>query len=293
MKILITGASGFIGRNVKEYLQRNEIYNIYAPSSRELNCLDEECVTDYLKRYKFDCILHFAVYVPQTDDEKDRNHELDYNLRIFFNFAKNSSYYGKMFYAGSGAEYDKRYDIAKVAEQDIGKTIPTDPYGLMKYIIGQQIESSRNIYNIRLFGIFGKYENYSSKFISNVCCKAIKGIPLSMRQNVYFDYLWVEDFCRMVEIFLENEPHHHTYNIVSGTKISLAEICEIVRRVSGKQLPVFICKDGWGNEYTASNIRFLKEFSEFQYTDMEDAIKNLYEWYQNKGNINMYQLLYS
>lgn len=293
MKILITGASGFVGRNVKEYLQKNEAYDIYAPPSRELNCIDEECVTDYLKKYKFDCILHFAVYVPKSDDEKNRNRELDYNLRIFFNFAKNSNYYGKMFYAGSGAEYDKRYDIAKVAEQDIGKTIPTDQYGLMKYIIGQQIESSRNIYNLRLFGIFGKYENYSSKFISNVCCKAIKGIPLSMRQNVYFDYLWVEDFCRIVEIFLENEPYHHTYNIVSGTKINLMEICEIVRQVSGIQFPVFICKDGLGNEYTASNARFLKEFSEFQYTDVEDAIKSLYEWYQNKGNIDMYRLLYS
>ena len=292
MKILITGANGFIGCNVKEYLQRNEEYDIYAPSSRELDCIDEESVTDYLKRNKFDCILHFAVYVVRTDNGKDRNRELEYNLRMFFNFAKNSKYYGKMFYAGSGAEYDKRYDISKVTEQDIGRTIPTDQYGLMKYIIGQQIDNSRNIYNLRLFGIFGKYEDYSSKFISNVCCKAIKGIPLAMRQNVYFDYLWVEDFCRMIEIFLEKEPLYHTYNMVSGTKISLEEICQIVSRVSGRQLPIFVCRDGLGNEYTASNERFLKEFPEFRFTDIEKAVKSLYEWYQNNENISIYQLLY-
>lgn len=292
MKILITGANGFVGRNVKEYLQKNKAYDVYAPSSRELDCTDEESVTDYLKKNKFDCILHFAVYVVRTDNGKDRNRELEYNLRMFFNFAKNSNYYGKMFYSGSGAEYDKRYDISKVAEQNIGRTIPTDQYGLMKYIIGQQIEASRNIYNLRLFGIFGKYEDYSSKFISNVCCKAIKGIPLAMRQNVYFDYLWVEDFCRMIEIFLEKELLYHTYNMVSGTKISLKEICEIVSRVNGKQLPVFVCRDGLGNEYTASNKRFLKECPEFRFTDMEKAIKSLYEWYQNNENINIYRLFY-
>lgn len=292
MKILITGANGFVGRNVKEYLRRSEAYDIYAPSSGELNCIDEECVTDYLKKNKFDCVLHFAVYVARRDNDKDKNRELEYNLRMFYNFAKNSDYYGKMFYAGSGAEYDKRYGISKVVEHDIGRTIPTDQYGLMKYIIGQQIEASRNIYNLRLFGIFGKYEDYSSKFISNVCCKAIKGIPLSMRQNVYFDYLWVEDFCRMLEAFLKKEPLYHTYNMVSGTSISLKGICEVVSRVSSKRLPVFVCKDGSGNEYTASNERFLKEFPDFRFTDIEEAIKNLYKWYQDNENISIYQLLY-
>ena len=183
----------------------------------------------------------------------------------------------------------KRYEAK---EEEIGESMPIDQYGLMKYTINQIIERSNNIYNMRLFGIFGKYEYYPTKFISLACCKAIKDLPLVMRQNVYFDYLWVNDFCRMLEKFLHSEPKHKVYNMVSGQRISLEEICTIVKNVSNKDLPVYICKDGVANEYTASNRRFLDEFKSFEYTPIEESIKALYEWYEKECDIDLYKLLY-
>lgn len=291
-KILITGASGFVGRNVCEYLKQHR-YNVLAPSSKELDCLDEASVETYLIKNKIDIVLHFAVYGDGIDKWKDGTKILEYNLRIFHNFAKCSHLYQRMFYAGSGAEFDKRFPICGVSEEDIGKTIPVDQYGLMKYTINQYIEKSNNIYNLRLFGIFGKYEYYPIKFISNVCCKAIKGLPLTMRQNVYFDYLWIDDFCRMLEMVLYRELQYHTYNIVSGQKVSLWEICDCVRKISNKELDVYVCKDGLANEYTASNERFMKECTDFIYTPIEKSIESLYHWYvEHEELIDIYRLLY-
>ena len=293
MKILITGSSGFVGRNVTEYLQAKEKYELVTPSSKELNCIDEDSVSDFLKKNKFDCIMHFAVYGNAVNKNRNADKILEYNLRIFYNFYNNRQYFGKMYYTGSGAEYDKKFPIVSVSERQIGEHLPTDQYGLMKYIVGQLIDKSSNIYNLRLFGIFGKYEYYPQKFISNVCCKAIKGIPLSIRQNVYFDYLWVEDFCRILELLINKELNHHTYNIVSGQKISLKEICKIVNDISGKELPVYIGKNGFANEYTGNNERFMREFPNFKYTPTEHAVRELYLWYEeNKNNIDMYNLLY-
>lgn len=293
MNILITGASGFVGRNIKEYLERRGGYEVHTPTSRELNCLNENAVKRYLEKQYFDYVLHFAVYGDGIDKSKDGTKVLEYNLRFFLNFAKCSHLYGKMFYTGSGAEYDKRYEISMVKEDEVGRTVPVDQYGLMKYVIGQMIEQSYNIYNLRLFGIFGKYEYYPTKFISNVCCKAIKGIPLSMRQNVYFDYLWVEDFARMLEYFLHHEPKHHTYNMVSGQPISLQEICESVLSIASENLPVYVCREGMANAYTASNERFMKECGDFAYTPANEAIASLYAWYrEHRETIDLYKLIY-
>lgn len=293
-KMLITGGSGFVGRNVYEYFKMNRKYDVYAPTSSELNCIDEEAVKEYLLKNKFDIILHFAVYGDGIDKAKDGTKILEYNLRIFYNFAKYSNLYEKMIYAGSGAEYDKRYPICSVKEEDIGRTVPTDQYGLMKYTAGLLIDKSRNIYNLRLFGIFGKYEYWPIKFISNVCCKALYELPLTIRQNVYFDYLWIEDFCEILDKFLKiDKPIYHSYNIVSGERVDLVSICNYVMEAAQKDMRIVVCKEGFANEYTANNDRIRKEIADISFTPINQSIKALLAWYQlKKEEIDIYKLLY-
>lgn len=294
MKILITGATGFVGRNVKEYLQKNTDYEIYYPNSGELNCLEETAVRDYLQKHLFDVILHFAVYGDGIDKSKDGTKIAEYNLRIFLNFARCSHLYGRMIYTGSGAEYDKRFPIHMVKEEEIGQTLPIDAYGLMKYTVGQMIEKSENIYNLRLFGIFGPYEHWKTKFISNICCKAIKGLPLSIRRNCLFDYLWIDDLSRILLRFIEvSEPRYHTYNAVSGKPVSLYGLAEMVKKISGLDQSIYVCQEGMANEYTASNARIMQEISDFKYTDMEQSINKLFTYYkEHEAEIDLYSLIY-
>ena len=243
----------------------------------------------------YDVILHFAVYGDGIDKTKDGTKALEYNLRIFENFAKCSDLYGRMIYTGSGAEYDKRYPIQMVREVDLdNRTIPVDQYGLMKYIINQRIEMSDNIYNLRLFGIFGKYEYWKTKFISNLCCKSLKGIPLSIRQNCFFDYLWIDDFCNMLEMFLKlDKPCYHVYNAVRGEKIDLLSLAQIVNEIADTKQEIIVCKEGYANEYTASNERLMKELPGMKCTDIDTSVNELYLWYQaHLEEIDTYSLIY-
>ena len=294
MKILLTGGSGFIGRNVKEYFTQKG-YDIYAPASAELDCLNEEKVKAHLQANYYDIVLHFAVYSDAFDHSKDGTKVLEYNLRIFNNFAKFSNLYGRMIYTGSGAEYDKRYPIEMVTEDELkNHTVPIDQYGLMKYTASQIIEASVNIYNLRLFGIFGKYEYWKTKYISNLCCKSLMGLPLSMRKNCYFDYLWIDDFCHMLESFINLEkPKYHIYNAVRGERIDLLSLAHIVNEIADDKRGIFVCQEGYANEYTASNQRIMEELPDMRYTDMKTAVSQLYAWYkEHLDKIDIYSLIY-
>lgn len=293
-KILILGAGGFMGRNLKEFLEKKkDLYEIYAPASNEFDISDERAVNAQLKKHYYDVIIHAAVYNPRVGSNKDPSKELDKNLRMFFNFERYQSFYGKMLYFGSGAEFDKSGEISMINEGGAGNGIPKTDYGLYKYIINKSIQHSNNIYNLRIFGLFGKYENWKKTFISGACCKALKGLPITIRQNVYFDYLYIDDFCKIIKWFIDHDAKHKDYNVTSGKKIDLLTLANIVKKVSDKDLPIYVCKEGLANEYSASNQRLLNEMGGFAFTSIEDAIRDLYIWYQNhEEDIDMYSLLY-
>lgn len=291
--VLITGAGGFAGKNLREYLEVDGDYQVLCPDKTELDCIEEASVKNYLASHSVDVVLHAAIYNPRTWSGKNAHKELEYDLRMFFNFEKYADLYGKMFYFGSGAEYDKRRPIVQAHEEDFKNEIPFSDYAFAKYVTGRQILQSKNIYNLRIFGLFGKYENWKSAFISGACCKAVKGLPLTIRQNVYFDYLYISDFCRIVKILMEKELRYREYNVVSGKQVDLLTLARLVCEVSRKELPIYVCKDGLAPEYTASNSRLLNETGGFSYTPVKDAIEELYRWYEKREEmIDLHSLLY-
>ena len=294
--ILLLGASGFLGKNLKEHLliERKDLI-IDSPSSSELNLLDEESVSKFLNSKKYDVIINAAVFNSKRINSKLLSmSELEADLRMFLNLHKNKDKFGKMFYFGSGAEFDKTKPICNVQEMSFLNGLPKNQYGIAKYTIGKLIEASDNIYNLRVFGLFGKYENWKTTFISGACCKAIKGLPITIRQNVFFDYIYIDDFCNIIDWFIDHTPKYHTYNVTSGKSIDLVTLANIVIDISGKKLPLIICQNGLGNEYTSSNARLLDEMgSSFKLTDYKLAIRELYEFYSSiEDQIDLESLLY-
>ena len=293
-RLLILGGNGFVGKNLFEYLSRfDSEYDISAPGSSELNLLDEENVEEYLNAGRFDVVINAAICNPRRASFVQSQREFDCDLRMFFNLERCSDLYGKMLYFGSGAEYDKRFPICSVKESDIGKSIPTTDYGFAKYIIGKHIEQSKNIYNLRIFGLYGKYENYGTTFISGACCKALKKLPISIRQNVYLDYLYISDFCRIIKHFVDADPSFHTYNVTSGTAVDLLTLAAEVKKVSGTDVDILVCRPGLGNEYTADNSLLRQELVNFEFTSHSDGINDLFQYYKTiEASIDLMKLLY-
>ena len=232
MKILITGSRGYLGKNLKEFLESK--HSLLTPNSKVLNLLDERAVDKYFKSHKVDVVLHCAV-VGGSRREEQEDGALHDNIKMFFNIVRNKKYFKKMIHFGSGAEYDKRFRIAKVKEKDFDQRVPVDDYGFFKYVCSKYIENSDKIINLRVFGLFGKYEDYRVRFISNAICRSISGLPITLRQDVYFDYVYINDFLKIVEYFIKNKPKHNFYNVGCGKPISLLNIAEKINEIADKK----------------------------------------------------------
>lgn len=293
-KILVLGSTGFLGRNLTEYLRRSPtVYELFTPSHQELDLMDEEKVRAYLRAGKFDVVVNAAIcnhYRPGTPADAN---ELEHDLRMFYHLEQCQDYYGRMLYFGSGAEFNKAKPICMVREDQFENGLPNSPYGLAKYTIGRFIEKSENIYNIRIFGLFGKYENWRKTFISNACCKALKGLPITIRQNLILDYLYIDDFLPVVEWFFIAQPQYHTYNVSSGRRTDLFAIAQTVREIAHVDIPIYVCMDGMGNEYTGNNSRILDECGYMHISQMGESVEDLLNYYRSILNeIDILSLLY-
>lgn len=283
--ILLTGAGprSFIGRNLRELL--TEDYNISAPPHAELELLDYDALEQYILTHRIDAIVHGAVHVPMFNGQQ---REFYNDMRMFMNMEKASHLVEKLVYFGSGAEYDKRFDITMATEDNIGNTIPDSEYGLAKYTMNSIARSSEKIYNLRLFGVFGKYELWELKFLSNLCCKAMYGLPLTIRRECLFDFLFIDDLAHVVDWALKNTPPRHDYNTCHGTPYRLTELAGMVKEISGASADIVVLEEGKSFDYTASNTALCRDFSGFEPTPMYTAIEALYAYYkQNKNKISL------
>jgi len=271
-RLLLTGVSGFIGRNVFPIL-REKGYAITAPARSELDLLDADAVRKYLKSGQFDAVLHLAN--PTGHNPLDVPKELfERSLRVFMALASCAGFYGKMIYIGSGAEYGKHRDIIKIPEESFGEELPKDAYGLSRYVMSELTEGYSNIINLRLFACCGPGDP-KHKLIPSIIEQARKGNTVELRQDCFFDYLYVTDIADVLIHFIEHDSLYKNYNLCSGERIKITSIAEKVCRQMGVNAIVTCQKNGLNYEYTGSNERLLAEMPDWKPKTMNDSITNI------------------
>ncbi len=283
VKVLLTGATGFIGRNLYEQLCGK--YEVYAPRKSELDLMDTKKVENYIQNKAFDIVIHAAAVNDIKNAGISEHGILNGNLQMFFNLERCKKHYGRMYSFGSGAEYSMEHYIPAMEEEYFGTYIPQDAYGFSKYIMSTACGQDNNIYDLRLFGVYGRYEEWERRFISNAICRALTGKDITIQKNVYFDYLWVDDLCGIMEWFMDNAPKHKHYNVCRGSKIDLYSLACIVRESLGADCDIVVAEEGWKPEYTGSNARLIKEMGSYQFTGYKESVSELCAYYKKNRNL--------
>lgn len=280
--ILVTGAGGFIGQNLAEYLQAKG-FDVLAPSQQELDLTDNLAVEAFFAAHQIETIVHCATIRREGTDYPPNTCE--YNLRMFFNLERMLKPKMRLISLGSGSEYDRCAWRRKMPEDYFGRRVPSDGHSYAKYLISKYIELKKDpaLVCFRLFGVFGKYEDYRYKFISNAIVKNLLGLPITINQNVIYDYLYIVDFCRIIERFisLSNPTGRTVYNVTPTEPIDLISLARMINKASGRQSEIKVLNEGIGVEYSGDNSRLLAELGDFRFTAPEKAIAELIVYYRS------------
>ena len=282
-RILITGGQGFIAQSLLEAFQG--IYDVVCVGRSNLDLLNSQKVYNYIKNGQFDVVIHCATYdAAPSFTTKDASKVLENNLKMFFNVARCTDFFGKMLYFGSGAEFGRENWTPMMTEDYLEEHIPTDQYGFSKYIMTKYTEKATNIYNLRLFGVVGERDDWRYRFVSLACCKAMLGLPITFRQNVFFDFLYIKDLTNIVKWFMLNEAKHKVYNICTGNVYDYRLIAEKICQIAGKDLEIVAATGDLGTEYSGDNTRLMEELK-YEFTPLEEYLKRIYRWTESHRDV--------
>lgn len=276
MRILVTGSSGFIGRNIVERLASE--HQVLAPRHAELDLQDGDAVARYLDAAPVDAVVHSATK-PGHRNAKDPAGLLEANTRMFANLTRRRDLCGRVVLLTSGLVYDQRFYSPRMREERFGEHVPADEGGYSKYLCARMAEGLPGAVELRPFGVFGPHEDWEIRFISNAICKCIFDLPITLRQDRLFDYVWVDDLSEVVRRAVLGDLPAGAYNVTPDEAISLRVVAEKVRRASGKDVEIRVARPGVGVEYSGDNARLRQALPGFRFTKVDEAIGRLYRWY--------------
>jgi nucleoside-diphosphate-sugar epimerase len=248
-KILITGASGFIGRNCLRALLRlgYEVHAVCPDSLEEAypavkwhraDLLKLEEAKELVAGLKATHLLHFAWYAePKKYWTSDENFKwVRASTELLKEFYSNGGHRAVM--AGTCAEYDWGQGICS---ENTTPLLPTTVYGKCKHSLQGALADFSGKTGLssawgRIFFLYGPNE-HPARLVSSVIISLLQGKPASCSYgNQIRDFLHVEDVASAFVALLESDVRG-AVNIASGRPIALKEvICKIGEKLKQPKL---------------------------------------------------------
>ena len=251
MKVLITGANGFIGSHLSCYFQ-SQGYSVTgwdiakSPNARQIEIVD---MTDFsvvlkcLQELKPDMIVHCS---GAADVGKSvLNPELDYisNVTITHNlmFAIHSLHlhHVRVVFLSSAAVYGNP-DSLPIAES--ASLNPLSPYALHKMMCENIFEYfyRNDIADVKIVRIFSAYgEGLKKQIFWDMYKKVIQTGKLAMygTGNESRDYIYIDDLVNAIYLVATKAPRNELiYNVANGEEITIRSVAELFAIATGVDL---------------------------------------------------------
>lgn len=304
MKILLTGGSGMVGGNLKEFFEQHSDYTLYAPSSSELNLLNVEQVRDYIKKINPDFIIHCAGIVGGIQANIANPLKfLSENTLMGHNLVMTAFECGvkNFLNLGSSCMYPK-HAHNPIKETDIltGSLEPTNEgYALAKIATAKLCEYISRMYPDFHYktaipcNLYGKYDHFDLQK-SHMIPAAIVKVHQAQLNNTDVEiwgdgtarreFMYVEDLVDAIDFCIKNFNKMPVYlNIGLGYDYSIAEYYQAIAEMIGYQGKfVFDTTKPVGMKQKLVDISLLNDFGWKSKISLKEGLIKTYQFYLNK-----------
>lgn len=305
MKLLVTGACGFIGSNlVRRLSEVGEVRGLDDLSTGHLrnlegldidfiegSILDAEILTKAVQGC--DAIVHLAARpsVPRSLAEPQKSHEANATGTLRVLDAARSLNDPIVIVASSSSVYGANPTLPK---SETALPMPMSPYAVSKlaaeqYTLAWQYSYGMKTLPFRFFNVFGPKQAPDHDYAAVVptfIAAALRGETLHINGDGLQsrDFTYVGTVCDVIaEAITQRISHSGPVNLAFGTRTSLLEVIEILERIMGRSLQVSHQEDRIGDvrHSQADNLVLQNLFPSINPVSLEEGLRVTVEWLRN------------
>ena len=316
MQILITGAAGFIGFNLSNYLlyksnvkiigidSLNSYYSIKLKKDRikeisknkrfsffHVNILNKRKLEKIFKNNKIDLVINLAAQAGVRYSLEKPNEFVDNNIQGFFNLIEVANKYKvkKIIYASSSSIYG---DSKKFPLKESQNVKPKNIYALSKKINEEMADVFSKQYDIsfiglRFFTVYGRWgrpDMFMMKYLTS-SYNSSKKFYLNNFGNHTRDFTYIDDVCKIIKNLIfskKNKTNNEVYNICSNKPVKLISVINDINVITKKKPKIF--KRGLQKadvvKTHGSNKKILSLSGQQKFTQLKKGLKNTIQWYK-------------
>jgi GDP-L-fucose synthase len=252
-RVLVTGGSGFLGRQVLGALARRGYQDVVAPSHAAYDLTDADQVRACLRDLRPEAIVHLAAVVGGIGANRARPGEFFYkNLIMGTELMEQARLAGvqKLVAIGTICAYPK-FTPVPFHEDDLWSGYPEEtnaPYGLAKKMLLVQAQAYRQQYGFNatyllptnLYGPGDNFHPTNAHVIPDMirkCLDAIdtgaEAITLWGTGNPTREFLYVRDCAEGIVAALDRYDGAEPVNLGSGEEIRIADLARLIAEATG------------------------------------------------------------
>lgn len=282
MKVVVTGASGFVGRELVNYLRHSHGIDV-VPVSRSNTYDGMHIVENYEETPHGDVLVHLAEDADRVRVNAAGNEYHEESKQLLKSLIEKQ--YGTIIYGSTAVLYG---DKSQLAYHEHSPVKSTDNYSSAKLENEESVLETGGIV-VRFSNIIGPHMA-NNNVLSDVLAQISGNDPVKVRdEQPVRDFVWIGDVARGIVALIRKQTPG-AYNIGSGVGISIRQLVEIVLKHAGQSGRGIISLKT-SKEVSSNVLDISKIFNEVKWKpliDIDDAIKMLLSdrYSEKSGNIN-------